>query len=450
MHLLFVLIFRRKQREGSKCIEKMTAEADRHFQQFKLLRKMESYPDFTLYLVEFKSRSSSYPAQALLKEYHSCTPEASKEISMLIDITVQAPECNVVKYLHHIFSRRKLYVFLEKCDETLSRVIGERRRRQEKWTEGEVLYYLQGLLDTLKILHVKRIAHRNINPSTLLVQGRVLKLAHFDDSKQVHVGTTLVPMTSIHGFETYLSPQLYQAYRCSGVNLEGAASIVPYQATYKDDIWAVGRVVYDMLTLRNQEDMLSLLEEGERGFVTCVERDLSAHGYSGRITTILLHMLKFNPSERLDAALLLEEVSRELSALQSCYGNCGGWKRLLRICEHYYCANCLITLVEKAVQVNGTLESLHCTECGPLSEEKINELSSTFPAVLHQLDLLRMNQSIRCPTCSRTHTTLQIASGAPRNYQVTCECGRKYCSNCQDAGAHGVLGIFARCPKLPF
>jgi serine/threonine protein kinase len=430
----------------------MTAEADRHFQQFRLLRKMESYPDFTLYLVEFKSSNSVYPAQALLKEYHSCTPEASKEISMLIDISIQAPECHVVKYLHHIFSRKKLYVFLEKCDETLARVIGERKRSQEKWTEGEVLHYLQGLLDTLRTLHVKRIAHRNINPATLLVQGKVLKLAHFDDSKQVHVGTTLVPMTSIHGFETYLSPQLYQAYRCSGINLEGAASIVPYQATYKDDIWAVGRVVYDMLTLRNQEDMLSLLDEGERGFITCVERDLSARGFSCRITAILLHMLTFDPEKRLDAARLLEEVSRELSALQSCYGNCGGWKRLLKVCEHYYCESCLTTLVAKAIQANGTLESLHCTECGPLSAQHINELAITFPAVLYQLDLLRLNQIIQCPTlgCPHTHTTLQIASGAAKNYQVSCECGSKYCSYCHASGGHGVLGLFARCPTRPF
>lgn len=427
----------------------MTADIDQHFQKFKVLHKVESYPDFTLYLVEFRTQHLLYPTRALLKEYRSSTPEAHKEIGMLIDIAAQAPECLVVKYLHHILSKKKLYVFLEQCDGTLARAIGDRKRRHDKWTEGEVLYCMQGLLSTLRSLHLKRIAHRNINPATLLVQGSELKLAHFDDCKQVHVGTTLVPMSSIHGFYTYLSPQLYQAYCCQ---LQGIQSTVPYQASYKDDIWAAGRVFYDMLTLRSQEDVMNLLEEGERGFVTCVERDLQAQGYSSRITSILLHMLTFDPKERPDAAQLLEEVERELSGEQRCHGDCGGyaspWKQLLQLCEHHYCTSCIDALVHNAIQANGTLESLRCNQCGPLAQ-RITEL---VPTLLHQLDLLRLNQTLQCPIsgCAQKHSTLQIASGVARNYQVVCKCGSRYCSCCHAEGEHGVLGLFARCPRLPF
>ena len=430
-------------------IEKMTADVNEHFQRFKLLRKVESYPDFTLYLVEFRTPHPIYPLRALLKEYRSSIPEAHKEIGMLIDIAAQAPECLVVRYLHHIISKKKLYVFLEQCDGTLARAIGDRKQRQDKWTEGEVLHYMQGLLSTLRSLHVKRIAHRNINPATLLVQGSELKLAHFDDCKQVHVGTTLVAMTSIHGFETYLSPQLYQAYRGQ---LQGTTNTVTYQASYKDDIWAAGRVFYDMLTLRSQEDLMSMLEEGERGFTTCVERDLHAQGYSPRITTILLHMLTFDPKERPDAARLLEEVTRELMGEQCCHGDCGGytspWKPLLQVCEHSYCTSCITAQVHSAIQANDTLESLRCEECGPL----VQRITELVPALQHQLDLLRLNQTLQCPNsgCTRKHATLQIASGVARNYQVICECGSKYCSSCHAAGAHGVFGLFARCPRLPF
>lgn len=419
----------------------MTAEANLHFQHFKLLRKVENYPGFTLYQVELRP-SQVYPQRALLKEYKAPPPEAFKEISMLMEIGAEAPDCQVVQYLHHIMARKKLYVFLEDCENTLARELEERRRSQQKWTEGQVLTFMQGLLDTLGALHSRRIVHRNINPATLLIKNGRLKLAHFEDSKQIHVGTTLASMTSIHGFETYYSPQLYQAWSSN--------SSVPYQATYKDDIWAVGRVFYDMLALRRQEDLLSLMDDGERGFSTCVERDLRSRGYSPRLTAIILKMLAYNNAERPDAPHLLELVCREMSTLIPCSGNCGlaeySDAHLFPLSTQYFCLKCVTATLDEAIQKDGNLQSLPW----PSSDTLTEQLAELPPSLQSKVALLRLNESTRCHTrgCTRSHSSLRIAGGEAHSYTVNCECGSRYCSYCHLSGGHGVLGFFASCPKF--
>lgn len=152
----------------------------------------------------------------------------------------------VVHYSEAFVQDGDLYVIMDYCERgDLERKIREKRERNRRFTEREVLVYFCQMLAAIHYLHDHKVLHRDIKPSNFLVtkEGKLV-LSDFGISKSFE---TIQLARTFTGTIPFMSPEI----------LKG----VPY--SYPADIWALGCVLYELLTLKmpfmnfNQEKLMA-------------------------------------------------------------------------------------------------------------------------------------------------------------------------------------------------
>ena len=138
---------------------------------------------------------------------------------------------NIVKLSEHFLNEQdgKYYLIMEFCENRdLSKLLNYRK----KLTEIEVKYYIEHLINALKYLHEKRnIVHCDLKPSNIFLTDKLeVKLGDFGLAKKI----TKDFIPSINGGTIYYMPP---------EALESKNKI-----SYKVDIWAVGIIIYNLLT----------------------------------------------------------------------------------------------------------------------------------------------------------------------------------------------------------
>ena len=99
---------------------------------------------------------------------------------------------------------------------------------REKISVKQAVEILIGVLNGLDFLHTRQILHRNIKPANILFQGKTPRLAGFSLSQVINTTST---DTDIVGTFPYMAPE------------------VPYgKYSFRTDIWAVGIILYEMLS----------------------------------------------------------------------------------------------------------------------------------------------------------------------------------------------------------
>lgn len=106
--------------------------------------------------------------------------------------------------------------------------LADRLKTQGKLSIKEAIDMTIGVLNGLEYLHSKRIIHRDIKPANILLQGNTPRLADFGISRAMQ---TEAVSSTIIGTDAYMSPESF----------EGKRSV-------QTDIWAVGIVLYQLLT----------------------------------------------------------------------------------------------------------------------------------------------------------------------------------------------------------
>ncbi|HLI05898.1 MAG TPA: serine/threonine-protein kinase [Ktedonobacteraceae bacterium] len=92
---------------------------------------------------------------------------------------------------------------------------------------------LQQIASALQFAHARGIIHRDIKPSNILLRGNYVYLADFGLARSLDIASSLTKTGSILGTPEYIAPEL--------ANGEATASV---------DIYALGIVLYQMLTGR--------------------------------------------------------------------------------------------------------------------------------------------------------------------------------------------------------
>lgn len=159
--------------------------------------------------------------------------EAQKEVNLMAEAKKHS---NIIRYFDHWFDQRAMFILMEYAPNgSLDTIISSHRDENRRFSELQVLHFLQQLASALAFLHDEvRMLHRDLKPENVLVgQFGELKLADFGLSKALAPGNDLC--VTFVGSPLYMSPEI-----CMGE-----------EYSFSTDIWALGCIMFEVMALRS-------------------------------------------------------------------------------------------------------------------------------------------------------------------------------------------------------
>ena len=407
-------------------------EAQQHYSSFKR-ELVQATSNYKMYRCSFTRPLPGFPPKAWLKVYPTASEEAFKELSMLMTFANYQECFPVVRYLHHLSSKREIYIFEEWFDQLLELEIRTRAKQRQYWSESQLWAYLKDLSRALFQLHAIRVVHRNITPDTVFMKEGKLVLGHFEDSKQIAAHQT-EQFQTIRGTQLFLTPQNYAA------QITGQQTL--YEASLKDDIWSLGRVFLDMASLKCNSDIFNLYSSPQKALDAYISSRICPR-YSPAFASILCQMMILDSNSRPEADDLLS-LLQELDIGKPCETCLQRHVLQSFPCGHYCCELCLWPVLTERVEKQ---EPLACCYCGSaMGLEALGMYSENC----RKLGELLEQPEANCPGCGGHNKRLKLSAGQrPTSSLCNCPCGVSFCSYCRKLQGHKILGVSRACPSLP-
>ncbi|XP_053312068.1 serine/threonine-protein kinase PLK2-like [Spea bombifrons] len=192
-----------------------------------------------------------------------------------IEVHSQLKHKNIVRFYHHFQDQKYMYMVLEYCrHKSLAHIL----RVRKLMTEPEVRYYMKQIGQGLHHLHQQGIIHRDLKLSNFFIaKNMVVKIGDFGLATTVDQCEKIPGV--ICGTPNYLSPEV----------------LAKDGHSFKSDIWALGCIMYTLLTgyspfrARSQKEMYYFIQEGF--FPVPTHISLSARG-------LIISLLASCPDER--------------------------------------------------------------------------------------------------------------------------------------------------------
>ncbi|KAG8594479.1 hypothetical protein GDO81_001216 [Engystomops pustulosus] len=165
-----------------------------------------------------------------------------------IELHSQLKHRNIVRFHHHFQDQKYMYLVMEYCrHKSLAHIL----RVRKLLTEPEVRYYMKQILQGVQFLHQQGIIHRDLKLSNFFIaKNMVVKIG------DLGLATTVEQCEKIPGIicgtPNYLSPEV----------------LAKNGHSFKSDIWALGCIMYTMLSgyspfrARSQKEMYYFIREG--------------------------------------------------------------------------------------------------------------------------------------------------------------------------------------------
>jgi serine/threonine protein kinase len=151
---------------------------------------------------------------------------------------------NIVKIVSWQIENQFLCIIMERVDGfTLQTLLDNHRKHKQQLKEKMILQIFTQLISALKHCHSKKIIHRDLKPENIMIardQNNV-KLIDFGFSK--HLVTPFDLASTYCGTLTYMAPEI----------------IKNEQYSFPADVWSVGVILFELLTLQYPFDSSSLL-----------------------------------------------------------------------------------------------------------------------------------------------------------------------------------------------
>ena len=105
----------------------------------------------------------------------------AQALGSLWALVEQSP--NVVRYFHSWIEEGELYLVMEYCDDSLSKMIERHRNAQKPFDEKSIKKIMKAALLGIECLHKCGILHLDLKPENMLLHGDILKIADFGLSR---------------------------------------------------------------------------------------------------------------------------------------------------------------------------------------------------------------------------------------------------------------------------
>ena len=199
---------------------------------FKILSKIGEGSYSTVLKVQRIEDGNIYALKRV--KFYKLSEKEKENALNEIRILASVKNKNVISYKEAFFIEKdsSLGIVMEYADKgDLFQLISERKKTKNYFTEQEVWKILIQLLNGLKALHDFKILHRDIKSANVfLFKGGVCKLGDLNVSKVARKGLGYTQT----GTPYYASPEVWEEK--------------PYDS--KSDVWSLGCVIYEMITLR--------------------------------------------------------------------------------------------------------------------------------------------------------------------------------------------------------
>ncbi|XP_071851886.1 serine/threonine-protein kinase Nek3-like isoform X2 [Apostichopus japonicus] len=220
-----------------------------------------------------------------MKELEKVQTKAKFEKDKKFQILLTLKHDNVVSYSDFFPDvSAKLYIVMEYCElGDLTKVLtsGDPRVPIEKFTAGVMRQLCYGI----EYIHGKNLVHGNIKPENIFIKGDGV----------IKIGDIRLSGMLGHGKPGYISPECAEGHR----------------NTSSSDMWAVGRVLFDLCTLGTvkwDEKCLQLRPDSSAKLTTFYSR-LLASGSGSRLTAAEAHtyLRKMSITRRATGGIYIQE-----------------------------------------------------------------------------------------------------------------------------------------------
>lgn len=195
---------------------------------------------------------------------------------------------NIIAYYNHFMDNTTLLIELEYCNggNLYDKIL---RQKDKLFEEEMVVWYLFQIVSAVSCIHKAGILHRDIKTLNIfLTKANLIKLGDYGLAKKLNSEYSMAE--TLVGTPYYMSPEL-----CQGVKYN-----------FKSDIWAVGCVSFELLTLKRTFDAtnpLNLCVKIVQG-IRAMEVDSSQ--YSLELIQMVHACLDQDPEQRPTADELLD------------------------------------------------------------------------------------------------------------------------------------------------
>ena len=257
-----------------------------------------------IYLVENTTTKEQFAMKKLILGDKLELRDNQDEYNMIMQITSSCPELNII----HVFGTETknfdeynfvFYVLMEVANCDWEKELLNRSRHKAFYTEDEIFFILQSLVDTFAYLQEIGICHRDIKPQNILCFGeKGYKISDFGEAKYrkkwrlQQQSVEYTSMQTVRGTELYMSPILYTA-------LKSAPNKGANHNVFKSDVFSLGmcflfaacldyKSLYDIRKVNGMSKLRDVVNQYVNG------------RYSNDFMNILFSMLQINEKERPD------------------------------------------------------------------------------------------------------------------------------------------------------
>ncbi|XP_053330971.1 serine/threonine-protein kinase Nek9 [Spea bombifrons] len=195
---------------------------------------------------------------------------------------------NIIAYYNHFLDSSTLLIELEYCNggNLFDKIV---RQKDQLFQEDMVLWYLFQIVSAVSCIHRAGILHRDIKTLNIfLTKANLIKLGDYGLAKRLTSQYSMAE--TCVGTLYYMSPEI-----CQGVKY-----------SFKSDIWAVGCVLYELLTLTRTFDATNPLNLCVKIVQGNWAVELDSSFYSQELIDVVRECLQQDPERRPTADEILE------------------------------------------------------------------------------------------------------------------------------------------------